>query len=91
VQRPVPEIALHEAPVGHSAPELADGVQMSAHWVGELEPATSRTQLGLAVAPFGTSDGHGVEVEHDGEQKSPATPVIWMASSSALQPPFGSS
>ena len=50
VQRPVPEMALHDALSGHW-PASPDGVQMRAHWVGFCEPCVSRTHLGSAVVP----------------------------------------
>tara|TARA_B110000902_G_scaffold41775_1_gene45231 strand:+ start:657 stop:896 length:240 start_codon:yes stop_codon:yes gene_type:complete len=66
-------MAWHEAPAGHAA--SSPGTQMSAHWVGVGEPWVSRTHDGLAVKE--PSPAGQVLPVHIGEQKSPATPVIW--------------
>jgi len=80
---------LHVALAGHarlfglpSAP-----AQISAHWLGCGWPLISRTHWPLAVVPAGTSVGHGLAVEHLGEQKSPARPVMVTLISSALHGP----
>ena len=86
-------MALHDAFSGHwlaSAP----GLQMSAQLVGDWLPCDSRTHLGCAWVPVGTSVGHGAVGLQFGEQKLPESPVIWIASSSDKHfPPlaFGSS
>ena len=56
----------------HRPPCLLAPPQMSAHWFEVEEPAASRTHYDRAVAPPGTSVGHGVQVEHLREQKSQA-------------------
>lgn len=87
----MPWIALHEALSGQP-PASADGVQISAQFVGDGEPCDSSTHFGVAVVPAGTSVGHAVDAPQFGEQKEPASPVIWMAFSSGRQSPaFGSS
>ena len=82
---------LHEALVGQPSAR-ADGVQMSAHWVGFCEPEVSRAHVGVAVVPAGTFFGHERKRPHLGEQNDPLMPVIWTAVSPALHGPlFGSS
>ena len=75
VQRPVLLTALHVALAGHStlAPVTGSfrlGAQISAHCVG-CPPPTDNAHVGVAVAPSGTSVGHGVDLVHPGEQKPP--------------------
>lgn len=80
---PVPWMPWQVAPVGQPP---VDGLQIRAHWVGEEDPGVSRTHSGWAVVPEGTSVGHGLKVEHFGEQKSPERPVTWMGCSSDWHP-----
>ena len=81
---------LHDALSGHWLAR-APGLQMSAHCDGVGDPAVSSTHLGWAVAPSGTSVGHGEDELHGGEQNEPESPVICTASEPSLQgPAFGS-
>jgi hypothetical protein len=82
VQIPTPDTGLHEAMSPHCA-SLLMGLHMSAQ---NLFPVLSwSAQVGVAVTPIGTSSGQEVPM-HSGVQKSPETPEIWMASSSARHP-----
>ena len=95
VQRPVVWIFLHEAFVGQTGlptSVFSAGLQMRAHADGVEEPDFVRAHVGLAVAPSGTSVGHGELGLQLGEQKEPLMPVICTASSPVEHgPALGSS
>lgn len=81
---PTEEMGLQLAFGPHCASSLP-GLHIRAQ---NLVPEVScRAHVGVAWQPGGTSVGQVVPI-HSGVQKSPDTPVIWMASSSSLQP-FG--
>jgi hypothetical protein len=65
---------------------LLEGSQIKAQYFAP--EVVYKAQVGVAVSPAGISDGHLLPEVHYGEQKSPATPVIYTASSSDLHP-FG--